>query len=416
LAIPLRPDLERPDPGRPDTGRADPGRADPKHIGQECRAVESLRSERPDLPGADPKRTELGRRYPGRGSVFGLTEAVRLGFRAGFVAMLLLTVGWAVGGVRQVPPDSRAVVLRFGQIERVREAGLVLAWPSPIEQIALVPAYDRQVPLKITVPLNSGPSAETDFQVRQPDDVVTLRRQKDAWNGQYFLTGDGSVVQYDATLYYRVTDPSAYVLSREHIDPALQRLYRASAATIASSHDLDDFLVARPEDPAHPVSADVAGRRQALRGEVAAAINDRLAALRRQGSDLGVEVSRIDIVALLPPLAKAAFNDVLTASQIADQTVAAARTDAAHITQEAQRAHDRSRSEAAAAAEEQVRVAAAETADVGLLHSEITPANRDSLLRQYYRDRIGAILRQIGQVTTVDMRGGQPVIIQGPEE
>jgi modulator of FtsH protease HflK len=347
---------------------------------------------------------------------FGLTEAVRLGFRAGFGAVLLLAVGWAIGDLRQVPPESRAVVLRFGQIDRVREAGLVVAWPNPIEQITLVPAYDRQVPLKIAVPPNSGPSVETDYLVHQPDDVVTMRSQKDAWNGQYFLTGDGSVVQFDATLYYRVTDPGAYVLSREHVDPALQRLYRASAAMIASNHDLDDFLVARPEDATHPVSADIAGRRQALRGQMVTGINDRLAALRRAGSDLGVEVSRIDIVALLPPLAKAAFDDVLTASQIADQTAAAARTDAAHITQEAQRAHDRSRSEAAAAAEEQVRVAAAETADVGLLHGEMTAANRDSLLGQYYRDRIGAVLRKIGHVTTVDMRGGQPLIIQGPDE
>jgi regulator of protease activity HflC (stomatin/prohibitin superfamily) len=352
----------------------------------------------------------------GRRPGFGLPEAVSLGFRAGFAVVVLLAVGWAIGDLRQVPPDSRAVVLRFGQVDRVRDAGLVLAWPNPIEQITLVPAYDRQVPLKVAVPPNSGPSAETDFQVRQPDDVVTLRRQKDAWNGQYFLTGDGSVVQYDATLYYRVTDPGDYVLSRDHVEPALQRLYRASAAMIASGHDLDDFLVARPEDAAHPVGPDIAARRQALRGQVVSAINDRLAALRRDGSDLGVEVSRIDIVALLPPLAKAAFDDVLTASQIADQTVAAARTDAAHITQEAQRAYDRSRSEAAAAAEEQVRTAAAEIADVGLLHGEITPANRDSLLAQYYLDRIGAILRKIGHVTTVDTRGGQPLIIQGPEE
>jgi modulator of FtsH protease HflK len=347
---------------------------------------------------------------------FGLAEAVRLGFRVGFAAALLLAVGWAVSDVRQVPPDSRAVVQRFGQIDRVREAGLMLAWPNPIEQVTLVPAYDRQVPLKIIVAPNATPSSETDYQIHQPDDVVTLRRQKDAWNGQYFLTGDGSVVQFDATLYYRVVDPSAYVLSREHVDPALQRLYRASAAMTASGHDLDDFLVARPEDAAHPVSDDVAGRRQALRGELVAAINQRLTALRREGSDLGVEVSRIDIVALLPPLAKAAFDDVLTASQIADQTVAAARTDAARIVQEAQRAHDRSRSEAEAAAEEQVRVAAAETADVGVLHAEITPANRDSLLGQYYRDRIGAILRKVGHMTTVDMRGSQSVILQGPDE
>lgn len=96
---------------------------------------------------------------------FGLSEAVRLSFRAGFVAVLLLAVGWAVGGLRQVPSDSRAVVLRSGQIERVREAGLVLAWPNPIEQTILVPAYDRQVALKIKVPLNAGPSPETDFMV-----------------------------------------------------------------------------------------------------------------------------------------------------------------------------------------------------------------------------------------------------------
>ena len=63
--------------------------------------------------------------------IFGLTEAVRLGFRAGFGAALLLAIGWAVSDVREVPPDSRAVVQRFGQIERVREAGLVLCLAEP---------------------------------------------------------------------------------------------------------------------------------------------------------------------------------------------------------------------------------------------------------------------------------------------
>ncbi len=309
-------------------------------------------------------------------SDFGPAGYVRLGFRAGFAALLLLVLGWAVGGFRQVPPDSRVVVQRFGQVERVQEAGLVLAWPNPIEQITLVPAYDRQIAVKIEAPANSGPTPETDFQVRQPDDVVTLRQQKDAWNGQYFLTGDGYVVQFDATLYFRVIDPGAYVLSRDHVAPALQRLYRASAAMVASGHDLDDFLVARPENSDQPVSAEVAGRREAWRGQLISGINQRLATLRRASADLGVEVGRIDIVALLPPLAKAAFNDVLTASQIADQTMAAARTDATRTLQEAQRGHDRSAAEATAAAEEQIRTAAAETADVGVLHGELSSENR----------------------------------------
>jgi modulator of FtsH protease HflK len=355
------------------------------------------------MSGASPRR-----------SGFGMVEGIGLGFRIAFVATLLLAVGWAVGNLRQVPADSRAVVERFGQIVRVRDAGLMLAWPIPIERITLVPAWDRQIALKMLVPTNSGPSQETDFEVHQPDDLVSLRRQPDAWNGEYFLTGDDSVVQFEATLYYRVTDPAAYVLERDHVEPALQRLYRASAVAIAANHNLDDFLVARPEDANLSAGADAANRREALRGDMVMAINRRLVALRRSGASLGVQATRIDIVALLPPLAKQAFDDVLTAAQIADQTVAAARTDAAHTMQEAQRAHDRALAEATATAEEEVRQAEADTADIHDLHAELTPANRGSLLEQYYRDRISVILHKIGHVTTVDMRGGQPIIIPGP--
>ncbi|HVY16913.1 MAG TPA: SPFH domain-containing protein, partial [Rhodopila sp.] len=307
-----------------------------------------------DMMRAEPGQVDRGRREPGRkerapNGRFDLSDAVKLAFRGNFIAAALLAAGWASGGIREVRPDSRAVVLWFGQFDRVMDSGLALAWPPPIEQVVLVPTLDREIPLTIAEAPNAGPSAEIDFRVHQPDDVVSLLPQKDAWNGQYFLTGDGSVVQFQGTMYYRVTDPAAYVLSRSHVEPALQRLYRASAALLASEHDLDDFLVARPADPDHPVNEDVANRRQALRGQLVAAINNRLAALRRLDSDLGVEISRVDIVVLLPPLAKAAFDDVLTADQTADQTVAAARTDAARTIQEAQRASDRSKAEAQAA-------------------------------------------------------------------
>lgn len=111
-----------------------------------------------------------------------MAEMVRLAFRVGFIAVLLLAVGWAAGGLREVPADSQAVVQRFGQIDRVRSAGLVLACPSPIETVTLVPAYDRQIPFKI-VSVTNGPSQETDFRIHQPDDVIIMRSQKDAWNG-----------------------------------------------------------------------------------------------------------------------------------------------------------------------------------------------------------------------------------------
>jgi modulator of FtsH protease HflK len=350
-----------------------------------------------------------------RRAAFEPADIVRVCFGAAFIAVLLLGTGWGISNIRQVPPESRAVVQRFGQIDRVQNAGLMLAWPQPIEQITLVPAWDHQIPMKIASPPNAGPSAETDFQVRQPDDVVSMRKQRDAWNGQYFLTGDDSVVQYDATLYYHVTDPAAYVLSKDHVEPALQRLFRTASVTIAASHALDDFLVARPEEATQAAAAGNAGRRMATGKAMLSTINQSLAQLKDQGADLGVEITRVDVVALLPPLAKSAFDDVLTASQMADQTEAAARTDAARTTQEAQRAYDRTRSEATAAAQELSSLAHEQVADVEVLHTKMTPTNRESLLAQYYRDRIGAVLGKIGQVTTVDMRGRAPIIIQGPQ-
>jgi regulator of protease activity HflC (stomatin/prohibitin superfamily) len=144
-----------------------------------------------------------------------------------------------------------------------------------------------------------------------------------------------------------------------------------------------------------------------------AAINRRLQALRRSGMDLGISVGRVDVVALLPPVAKAAFDAVLTATQIADQGSAAARTDAARMTQQADREHDQLLTEASAAAEERLRTASADTARIGALAAQETPANRDALLTHVYQAQIATILQHAGDVTVVDMRGGQQLVLPG---
>jgi regulator of protease activity HflC (stomatin/prohibitin superfamily) len=368
-----------------------------------------------DIP--PPLTAQTGARPELTGS---MAQSVRIAFRALYAAILLLAIGWATSNIRQVPADSRAVVLRFGRVDRVQDAGLLLAWPSPIEQITLLPGRDQLTEFKIEKTPNDGPSSETDFQIHQPDDVVQLRSQKDAWNGSYFLTGDGSVVQFDATLFYKITNPTAYFLERDHIAPALQRIYLASTIAISASRDLDDFLVARPEEDSDPASGnavaqDATNQRQALRGNMVRSINARLQALRKTGADLGIEVSRIDVVAVLPPLAKAAFDEVLTAAQVADQSAAAARTDAAQILQEADRAHDLVVSQATASADELVQTARADTAVITALASHITPATRNSVMADYYREQIAAIMPKIGTVTAIDPHDGQHLILPGPQ-
>jgi regulator of protease activity HflC (stomatin/prohibitin superfamily) len=357
-----------------------------------------------------------------------LTESMVIGFRTLYGAILLLALVWATSNIRSVPSDSTAVVLRLGRVDRVREAGLLLAWPRPLEDVVLVPAPKRQIEYRVSIPssneaaiqgtstlekINPGayPSPETDLQITPNDDIIQLRPSKDAENGTWFLTGDGSAVELDATLFFEITSPAAYLMQMDHLRPALRRVYLASAVALSSARSLDDFLVVRVVGDAS--IGDASARRESLRGDLMREMNQRLADLSHNGQDLGVEISRIDLVAVLPPIAKAAFDAVLTASQTADQTVAAARTDAARTSQTADREADRIISEARATADERVREATTDT--VGITSLEAQPANpaRASQIVHYYRERIATIMRKV-DVTAVDPHGARDLILPGP--
>lgn len=338
-----------------------------------------------------------------------LIQSVRIAFRALYLATLLLALGWLGSNIRQVPPDSRAVVLRFGQVDRVQQAGLLLAWPQPIERVELLPAADRQIELRFDRP------AET--AVLDDLYVKATREAEPPANLGFMLTGDGGVVRLDAALFYRITDPVAYMVAGPHVTPALQRLFVAGTVALAAARELDDFLVARPDRPAtagaDPSRGDPAALRAALRGDLVRIVNRRLQDLQQRGAGLGVEVSRIDLTASLPQSAKAAFDGVLTADQLAEQRAAARRTEAVRTLQEAARERDRILTAASAAGAERISDAAAKTAEVAALESRIVPESRAGLLDQIYRDRIAAILRKAGQVTAVDGRGGARLILPG---
>ena len=76
-------------------------------------------------------------------------QAVALSFRFLLFAAGLIAAGWFVSNFHQIPADSQAVVMRFGSVARIRGAGLLLAWPRPIEQVVVLPAAARQLQLPI---------------------------------------------------------------------------------------------------------------------------------------------------------------------------------------------------------------------------------------------------------------------------
>jgi regulator of protease activity HflC (stomatin/prohibitin superfamily) len=334
-----------------------------------------------------------------------IAQSVAIGFRAVYVAGLLLAILWLSGNVREIASDSQVVVMRFGRIVRAQEAGLLVAWPRPIEQTQLLPGPERLLTQEVA---NLAPASEVAQGLIGPFGSSQGIPQ----NASAYLTGDGNVVLLNATLIYRINDPISYALAQSHVAPALDRLFRATTVHVTAARNLNDFLVVQ--------SAGTEGGNQsalALRGEVRSSLiqdmNARLHVLADGGSPLGVEIERIDMTAWLPPQAKSAFDAVLVATQTADRGVAVARTEAERRRQEATRLHDQLLADAQARALEFTSTANVNTAAILALEHEVTPATRASLLLREYRAKVAAIMNKVGSATLVDPQGGTRILLPG---
>jgi modulator of FtsH protease HflK len=338
-----------------------------------------------------------------------IAQSVAIGFRAIYIATLLLALLWATNNVREIAPDSQAVVLRFGRIVRTQQAGLMIAWPRPIETVRLLPGPDRQLSQDVDVLPAESEKARA---------VIESGAQTVPPNVAAYLTGDGNVVLLNATLFFRISDPVTYALAETHVAAALNRVFRASSVQVTAGRNLNDFLVV--QNTAGGSSEADAQAITALRSEVRVSMlqstNARLQQLAAEGMPLGIEVQRIDMTAWLPPEAKTAFDAVLTATQAADRGVAVARTDAERRRQDAEKESNRLLSAAEATAKELVSSAHVDTARILAIEHEATPQTRASLLLHAYRDDIAEIMNRVGSVTLIDPQSGARFVLPGKQK
>ncbi len=329
----------------------------------------------------------------------------RLVFLALYALTLLAACGWLISNVRQINPDSQAVVLRFGAMQRIEHAGLLWAWPRPFEQVVILPSPGRVIEHRVEALLRSDQAREIRYDISMSGDAL-------AGSG-YLLTGDAGVAQLDVRVFYRITDPYAWVLEDSHVEPALNRLVERAAVMVCASRDLDTILVARPE----LVSGDsgAAQRRERLRGDLQQAINRSLDALATAGGGLGIEIERVDVQSSLPNEAVDAFNAVLTASQRAEQAIAMAQNDAARQTQAAAQNADRTLQVAYAGASERMARAQAQTADISNLAQTQRSGNDPGMLWRLYRARVATLFAKAGSVTVINPGDDAQLILQGAE-
>jgi regulator of protease activity HflC (stomatin/prohibitin superfamily) len=329
-----------------------------------------------------------------------IIQSVQIGFTVLRLGTALLALGWLTGNMRPVPPGTQVVVTRFGEVARVQQSGLVLAWPRPIETVVKLPSYERQMVLQIAAP--SARVAGIVDDIMAPDEVPET--------AGLFMTGDDGLILLDSAITWRITDAAAYYVASDHVPAALRRIFLAAAIKVTARRQLDDFMAVRPERAADPAAQ---AARNAVRSDIVRDMNQLLAVLTREGAGLGVEVTRADVTALLPPSAKYAFDAVLDATQRAEQGLAAARTEAERQRQQAARNRDGLLTSARAAAAERLANARTSTANITALAQNADPATRPGLLDQLYRERIGVILNQAGATTAVDPKSVSRVIVPG---
>jgi regulator of protease activity HflC (stomatin/prohibitin superfamily) len=330
-------------------------------------------------------------------------QSVALAFRFLFIAVCVIAAGWFVSNVRQIPADSQGVVMRFGTVVRIHGPGLLIAFPRPIEQIVIVPAPARQIGLRIA---RFDESQDPGMADDQGFDLARDPRR----NAGFLLTGDSNVIHLDAQIFYQVSDPVAFMISGEHVRPALERLLIASAIAVVGRRDLDSILVARPEVAARTAEA---AARERFRADILSAVNNRLTALADAGAGLGVTASRVDLVPSIPATAKSGFDNVLVVTQNAETAVATAQTAAQITQQDANSKKDKIATNATASAEEVVTNAKAATASIAALAQQTKDMSRNMEMTRLYYDRVEALLKKAGSVEVLDKDGTAHTILPG---
>jgi regulator of protease activity HflC (stomatin/prohibitin superfamily) len=332
-------------------------------------------------------------------------QSAKLSFRFLFILVSLLALAWAFSNVHRVPADSRAVILRFGQVVGEHGGGLVIAWPRPIDQVLLLPSAGRQIQYRIARFEPAGDFASSSG--------ATLDISPDAHdNVAFLLTGDGGVVHLRATLFCEITDPAAYVVAASHVAAAVERLFLAGAVSVAASRDLDSIVVTRSGEGSD-AHRNEGGSRERLRSDLVRAVNRRLDDLGASGAGVGIRVSRVDVSAALPLGAMAAFDRILTVTQSADEAIALARTDAASRALAASQEARRILTEAEAAAEERTTQAKTHSAPIVALARQMAEPSGKALLDRIYYDRISRLLRKAKEVDSVDPRSGARLLLPG---
>jgi Cu+-exporting ATPase len=215
-----------------------------------------------------------------------------------FAGLLLLF--YALSGLTQVSPEELAVVRRFGEPVADLSPGLYWRWPRPIEEIIRVqPSRIHTVELGYrTSPGRRAAALRLTWA--SPHTGEGISRVSDE---AVMITGDGNLVELQASVWYVIAEPRVYLFTVRDPDTIL----RAAAESVL-----------REAVAGQPFQGLLTVNRERFQQEALARIRERCQAY----GTLGIQLEGLSLHDLHPPQEVVGFyHDVTKAMQARDRQV-----------------------------------------------------------------------------------------------
>jgi len=161
----------------------------------------------------------------------------------GFIIIAVIAVLWLASGVYTVSPDERAVLRTFGQYVSTTEPGLRWHWPGPVGNTDIVAVTKTR-------------RLELGFRGSEVKSGIVQDVPAEA----NMITGDENIVQAQAVIQYRISDPKAYLFDVD--DPGegdrnitegqpdgktLRDIAETTLRQVVGARNIDDILTTEKE-------------------------------------------------------------------------------------------------------------------------------------------------------------------------
>jgi Cu+-exporting ATPase len=171
---------------------------------------------------------------------------------AGLCALL-----YCLSGLTMVRSDELGVVRRFGRPIEDLEPGLHWRWPWPIEDVSRVqPARVHVVEIGFRSE-PAGGAAPSALAWSSPHVGADMRRLSDE---AVMITGDGNLVELQATVRYVVQDPQAYLFNVQDPDNAVRAVTETCLRDAVAAQPFLDLLTTNRDRFVRDTLARIRGR------------------------------------------------------------------------------------------------------------------------------------------------------------